>query len=167
MSGSSLIALSASLFLVSISLHGQAGNACDLNQDGVVNSADVQAAVNMSLGLAPCTAAIAGANVCNVVVVQRVINAAAGAACLTSTGLHVVALNWTASASFGVAGYRVYRGTTSGGPYTLLSSVGNVTSYTDTTVVSGQTYFYVTTALDGSGQESVYSIESKAVIPIP
>jgi fibronectin type 3 domain-containing protein len=38
-------------------------------------------------------------------------------------------------------------------------------TYTDTTVVSGQTYFFVTTAVDGSGNESVFSNEVTAAIP--
>jgi hypothetical protein len=157
----------ASLFFLSVSLYGQAGNACDLNQDGVVNATDVQLAVSMILGLAPCTAAVAGVNVCNIVVVQRVINASLGEGCLISTGLHVVDLNWTASTSSGIVGYKIYRGTTSGGPYTFLSLVGNVTSYRDTSVVSGQTYYYVATSFDSSGNESAYSTESMAVIPVP
>ena len=156
-----------SLFFFSASIYGQAGNPCDLNHDGVVNSADVQAATNMALGLALCTASLTGVNSCNIVVVQRVIVAASGGTCLTSTGLHVVDLTWTASTSSGVAGYKVYRGTTSGGPYTLLAAVGNVASYRDTTVLSGQSYFYVVTALDGSGNESVSSTQSSASIPTP
>jgi hypothetical protein len=62
-------------------------NACDLTGDRVVNTADVQAAINISLGISPCTANIVGANVCNAEVVQRVINAYLGGGCLTSVGL--------------------------------------------------------------------------------
>lgn len=59
-------------------------NACDLNNDGVVNAADVQVAVNQSLGVAPCgTAAFRQAGQCNVVDVQRVVVAALGGACQT------------------------------------------------------------------------------------
>jgi fibronectin type 3 domain-containing protein len=67
-----------------------------------------------------------------------------------------------------VVGYNVYRGSVSGGPYTLLNSTpnGNL-SYTDTTVVGGQTYFYVVTAVDASGNESVVSNEATVVIPTP
>lgn len=152
---------------ISLCAYGQSGNACDLNQDGIVNAADVQAAIDMSLGISPCTAHIAGTGVCDVVIVQRVIDALLGGPCLTSTGLHVVLLSWTASTSSGVAGYNVYRGTASGGPYTLLASLSNVTSYTDTTVLSGQTYFYVVTALGAGNIESAYSTQSQATIPIP
>jgi len=167
MSKSTLPFFSAGLLFISVCAHGQTTNACDLNGDGVVNATDVQAAINMSLGIFPCTAQIAGANVCDVVIVQRVIDASLGGPCLVSTGLHVVLLNWTASTSSGVVGYNVYRGATSGGPYTLLSSPGNVTSYTDTTVVAGQAYFYVVTTLGSGNVESAYSAQSQAIIPTP
>jgi fibronectin type 3 domain-containing protein len=39
------------------------------------------------------------------------------------------------------------------------------TNYTDDTVVSGATYYYVTTAVNAEGQESAYSNEVQAVIP--
>jgi hypothetical protein len=57
--------------------------ACDLNNDGVVTVLDVQLAVNMSLGLIPCTANINGPGVCQVTTIQRVVNAALGGACVT------------------------------------------------------------------------------------
>jgi chitodextrinase len=61
-----------------------AASACDLNGDGVVNAADVQIAINQTLGIAVCgSAALQQAGVCNVVDVQRVINASLGGACLT------------------------------------------------------------------------------------
>jgi fibronectin type 3 domain-containing protein len=41
------------------------------------------------------------------------------------------------------------------------------TTFTDSTVVAGTTYFYVVTAVDGSGTESAYSNEAKAVVPSP
>jgi hypothetical protein len=166
---SSLFTLSAligGLFFTSVSLLGQT-NACDLNGDGTVNSADVQLAINMSLGLTGCTANIAGANVCNVIVVQRVVNASLGGACLTSTGIHSVSLNWAASSSTGVTGYNVYRATTSGGPYTLVSSVGLTTSFTDNTVQSGTKYYYVVSAVGGSSTASPYSNQVQAVVPVP
>jgi fibronectin type 3 domain-containing protein len=65
-----------------------------------------------------------------------------------------------------VTGYKVYRGSAAGGPYTLLRSLGAVTSYTDNTVVSGQTYYYVVTAV-GTSAESPYSNQAQAVIMVP
>jgi fibronectin type 3 domain-containing protein len=65
-----------------------------------------------------------------------------------------------------VVGYNIYRGSVSGGPYALLNSAPNSSlSFTDSAVVSGQTYFYVVTAVDASGTESVVSNEVSAIIP--
>ena len=79
---------------------------------------------------------------------------------------HSVALSWTPSASSVVA-YNVYRGTSSGGSYSKISSMNASTSYIDDTVQAGQTYVYVTTAVDGSGKESANSNQALAVIPTP
>jgi Abnormal spindle-like microcephaly-assoc'd, ASPM-SPD-2-Hydin len=79
---------------------------------------------------------------------------------------HSVALTWTASTSSNVVGYNIYRGNVSGGPYNKINAALNPsTSYTDSTVVSGQMYYYVVTAVDTSTNESSYSNEVQAVIP--
>jgi hypothetical protein len=77
---------------------------------------------------------------------------------------HSVALSWSPDAST-VQGYYVYRGAQTGGPYTKLSTLQPGTSYADTSVLSGQTYYYVVTALGTNSQESAYSNEAVAVIP--
>jgi hypothetical protein len=78
---------------------------------------------------------------------------------------HTVSLSWTASTSL-VAGYNVYRSTTSGTDYIkLTASLDSGVSYTDSTVVNNTTYYYVTTAVDSSGNESSNSNEAVAVIP--
>ena len=41
------------------------------------------------------------------------------------------------------------------------------TAYDDSSVAAGQTYYYVTTAVDGTGTESTYSNQVKAAIPTP
>jgi fibronectin type 3 domain-containing protein len=89
---------------------------------------------------------------------------------MTGTGTapvqHIVDLTWNPSAD--AAGYNVYRGTVTGGPYAMINpSLDGTTAYTDNTVVSGQTYYYVTTAVDASGHESGYSNQTQAVIPNP
>jgi hypothetical protein len=142
-----------------------------LNHDGTVNGADVQLAIAMALGSVPCSANIGGTGVCNVAVVQRVINAAMGQACDTSGGAtpHFVSLTWTASTSLNIAGYNVYRGAAASGPYTKITAslVVAGTSYTDSTVLAGQTYYYVCTAIDTSSNESAYSNAANAVVPTP
>jgi len=84
----------------------------------------------------------------------------------TQSSQPFVALAWDASSS-PVSGYNVYRGGTSGGPYStkLTASLDPATSFTDTTVQSGSTYYYVSTAVDSSGRESVYSNPAMAVVP--
>ena len=89
---------------------------------------------------------------------------------LSGTGVapqvsHTVALNWGASSS-SVAGYNVYRSSVSGSSYAKVNSslVGGA-SFTDSNVQTGQTYYYVATAVDASGNESVYSNEVPAIVP--
>jgi Abnormal spindle-like microcephaly-assoc'd, ASPM-SPD-2-Hydin len=78
---------------------------------------------------------------------------------------HSVALTWDPSSSQ-VIGYNVYRRTGVSGSYTKINpSLNATTSYTDTSVQSGQTYDYVTTAVDASNLESVYSNQVTATIP--
>jgi fibronectin type 3 domain-containing protein len=66
-----------------------------------------------------------------------------------------------------VSGYNVYRGTNTGGPYVskLTPSPIPSTQFTDTGLQSGQTYFYVVTAVDSNGAESLYSNQATASIP--
>jgi Carboxypeptidase regulatory-like domain len=83
----------------------------------------------------------------------------------TAQTAHSVALTWNASTST-VSGYNAYRSTVSGGPYTKInSSLVAVLNYTDSTVLNGTTYYYVTTAVDSSGNESIFSNQVSANIP--
>lgn len=87
---------------------------------------------------------------------------------LSGTGVstsYTATLTWAASTS-AVSGYNVYRSTASGTGYAKLNSglvVG--ATYNDTTVANGITYYYVVTAVDSSGVESVYSNQATAVVP--
>ncbi len=84
-----------------------------------------------------------------------------------STSGHAVNLTWGASSS-PVTGYNIYRGSISGGPYIQINStLDSSTTYTDVAVVAGQTYYYVSTALNAKGIESGFSNQVKAVIPSP
>jgi hypothetical protein len=99
-------------------------------------------------------------------------NAANSPAVQTMTGTgtaaveHTVDLTWNASTN--AVGYNIYRSSVSGGPYSMINTaLDSTTAYTDSTVVSGQTYYYVATAVNSESQESVYSDQATAVIPSP
>ncbi|PYV79252.1 MAG: hypothetical protein DMG93_21100 [Acidobacteria bacterium] len=78
---------------------------------------------------------------------------------------HSVALSWNSSTS-SVAGYNIYRGTQSTGPFTKLNSLVNTaTVYTDSNVASGTTYYYTATSIDSNGAESQYSNIAQALVP--
>jgi len=78
---------------------------------------------------------------------------------------HSVSLRWTPSSST-LSGFNVYRASVSGGPYTKVDPALIATSsYSDSSVSSGQTYYYVATEVDSTGTESGYSNEVSAVIP--
>lgn len=84
------------------------------------------------------------------------------------TFAHSVSLSWVASVSPNIKGYNVYRSGSSGGPYALVSSsLVSGTTYVDSNVSSGDSYFYVTTAVDASNAESGYSNQTAAVVPTP
>src|SRR5262249_33489774 len=57
--------------------------------------------------------------------------------------------SWTASP--GATSYHVKRATVSGGPYTTVGSPTS-TSFTDTGLSNGTTYFYVVTAVNSAGE---------------
>ena len=83
----------------------------------------------------------------------------------TAQQAHSVALSWNASTST-VSGYNVYRSTVSGTGYTKVNpSLVPALAYTDSTVQNATTYYYVTTAVDSSGNESLYSNDTQAIIP--
>jgi hypothetical protein len=71
---------------------------------------------------------------------------------LTTTSLSStsVRLNWTQGT--GETNFEVYRGTTKGGPYQLLAITGpDVTTYTDNTLVTNTTYYFVVRAVNNTG----------------
>ncbi len=89
---------------------------------------------------------------------------------LSGTGqavTHEVDLNWDAPGSSPdpVAGYNIYRAPGGSSSYQLLKSDNSVTSYTDNSVQSGQTYDYIVKSVDSSGVESPASNMAGATVP--
>ena len=82
---------------------------------------------------------------------------------LATANLLSVELTWTATPDSYASGYRVYRGTSSGGPYTLIETVTprTTTAYTDPSLDVG-TYYYVVRAF-WSNWESESSNEVSCV----
>jgi len=71
-----------------------------------------------------------------------------------------IGLAWDAVSDPDLFRYEIFRSGTSGGPYTKIAHVpAGTTEYTDLTVASGQTYYYVVTAQDASFNRSAYSNE--------
>jgi fibronectin type 3 domain-containing protein len=80
-----------------------------------------------------------------------------------TSSVGIVLLDWNNNTELDLAGYNIYRSTTSGSGYVKLNSTLLTSSnYTDTNVVNGTTYYYVVTAVDTAGLESVNSSEVSA-----
>jgi fibronectin type 3 domain-containing protein len=78
-------------------------------------------------------------------------------------------LAWAAPGSSGtgpVTGYRIYRSAT-GSVWGSLAAIGNVLSFTDTTVANGATFHYSVAAISafGEGPRSVAAVAQRALPP--
>jgi serine protease AprX len=70
-----------------------------------------------------------------------------------------ISLSWTASTDSGgsgLAGYKVFRSTSSTGTFTQIATT-TTTSYTDTAVTKGKVYYYYVVAYDKAGNNSAAS----------
>jgi hypothetical protein len=74
----------------------------------------------------------------------------------TASGIDQITLSWTDT---GAAGYNVYRATTSGGPYSFIGSTTD-SSYVDSDVIGGITYYYVVREAALSGVDLCQSNEA-------
>jgi hypothetical protein len=78
---------------------------------------------------------------------------------------HAVTLSWRANGS-AIVGYNIYRGVAPKGPYMKINpSPHPAPTYTDAGVQPGQTYFYMTTAVDKKGRESRFSNQVRVTLP--
>lgn len=83
----------------------------------------------------------------------------------TQAAAHIVTLSWSPTAA-SVVGYNIYRGNSSKGTYTRINpSPHPKSTFTDASVMSGETYFYMTTAVSKNGRESKYSNQVQVTIP--
>jgi beta-lactamase superfamily II metal-dependent hydrolase len=77
-------------------------------------------------------------------------------------GSRAISVNWVASTdNLGVAGYRVFRASASGGPYSQIATTAG-TSFADTGLVRGTTYYYYVIAYDAAGNVSAPSNQASA-----
>ena len=77
-----------------------------------------------------------------------------------------VSLAWNASS--GATSYNVKRSTVSGGPYTLIAGV-TTTSFTNTGLTNGTTFFYVVSAVNSAGESAnsaQVSATPRATVPL-
>jgi hypothetical protein len=94
-------------------------------------------------------------------------NASNGQASESATGTGdapYVSISWTPSTSQ-VTGYNVYRGTTVNAYSKINSALDPKTTYTDSTVAPGMTYYYAATSVNSSGEESSYSSPITVAVP--
>ena len=72
-------------------------------------------------------------------------------------------LQWAANQEANLAGYRIYRGTTPG-IYGAPTTVGKITTYQYSNLLTDKTHYFTITAFDASGNESLPSPEVKKYI---
>ena len=91
---------------------------------------------------------------------------------VATAGDRQVVLDWDDNTEADLEGYNVYRSITQGGPYSAVNpSLVTSSAFTDTAVTAGIAYFYVITAVNTGGGESLESGESVATpfdaVPAP
>jgi hypothetical protein len=87
---------------------------------------------------------------------------------LPAFAAHQVALSWTQTID-PVALNCVFKSATKGGEVItnpLFCSATPITTYTDSAVAAGDSWFYTTTAVSAKGVSSVFSNETNAVVPL-
>ena len=90
----------------------------------------------------------------------QVPSAPTGLAASSGPGAKKISLTWTASS--GATSYNVKRSLVSGGPYTTIATGVTTTSYANTGLSSGTTYYYVVSAVNSAGESAADSNQSSA-----
>jgi hypothetical protein len=119
-----------------------------------------RAAVLYLLDKAACPYAVIGkqAQYC-----EAVPGAPSGLAATPGNGQ--ISLTWTAAS--GATEYNVQRSTVSGGPYTTIQSNLTGTSFTNTGLANGTTYYYVVTGTNGVGEGPISNQASATPVAPP
>lgn len=81
------------------------------------------------------------------------------------TSANAVTVSWDSVS--GASGYRIYRATSANGSYSELVTLGTVTSYTDTDLKTGKTYYYKVEAFQGNITGSLSDAVAKEIIGKP
>ncbi|MFH1149585.1 MAG: CARDB domain-containing protein [Actinomycetota bacterium] len=72
-------------------------------------------------------------------------------------------ISWDALTESDLAGYRLYRATDPGGPFSLIDSLLPSNAYEDSSLSNGTVYYYRVTAVDTAGNESPASDASSGI----
>lgn len=116
-----------------------------------------------------CQLSTSSAGQVNLVVTTSGGNLPAAPTGLSAAGGNLlVNLNWIQSTSSGITGNNIYRSTSgSGGPYNLLANLAAATSYSDTAVSAGNTYYYSVTAVNANGESAMSAYAGATTVPPP
>lgn len=145
-----------------VTISGVTVTGSGFSTSGVTSGLTLQPTQTATLNVA-FTPTAAGAAAGSVTVTS---NASNSPATISLTGSsYSVNLTWQPSPSNDVAGYNVFRGTSSGSYTQLNTSPITGTAYTDSAVVDNQTYFYVVTTVSTNAVQSANSNQTSVSIP--
>ena len=85
---------------------------------------------------------------------------------LTATAASTSQIDLTWTASGGATSYNVKRASVNGGPYTTIATGVTTTGFSDTALFSGTTYYYVVSAINGSGESANSTQASKTTLSV-
>jgi TolB protein len=157
--------LTASNAPVTVSSVGVSGSQFSVSGISLPVTIATGSSASFAVTYAPTVSGAASANVTFVSNAGNVVESLAGSGAAPQ---HSVTLGWNTSTSGDVAGYNVYRATSSTGSFTKLNAQLDAAPYdTDSSVQAGATYYYAVTAVSTTGTESTYSNQIQVVVPTP